>query len=169
MAKCVNAVSRGLLRLAGIKVNKQASEQAFTKIDLDNLIQSSIESTQDDKEVNEEIKIFQNALYFSEIKVRDCMVPRVDIEAIEDDCPIGELTRRFIDSGYSRILAIPIISLQFFFLMSAYVPEGYSWSDNIIQSVNWIISCFSAIWNGCWLYVINPLISWVTGLDSDCI
>lgn len=53
--------------------------------------------------------------------------------------------------------------------MSAYIPEGYSWSDNIIQSVNWIISCFSAIWNGCWLYVINPLLSWVTGLDSRCI
>ena len=53
--------------------------------------------------------------------------------------------------------------------MSAYIPEGYSWSDNIIKSVNWIISCFSAIWNGCWLYMINPLISWVTGLDSDCI
>ena len=76
VAKCVNAVARGILHLAGIKVNRQASEQAFTKIDLDNLIQSSIESTQDNKEVNEEIKIFQNALYFSEIKVRDCMVKK---------------------------------------------------------------------------------------------
>ena len=50
--------------------------------------------------------------------------------------------------------------------MSAYIPEGYSWSGNIIKSVNWILSWFSAIWNRCWLYVINPLITWVTGLRS---
>lgn len=104
VAKCVNAVSRGLLRLAGIKVNKQASEQAFTKIDLDNLIQSSIESTQDDKEVNEEIKIFQNALYFSEIKVRDCMVPRTEIEAIDFNSSVETLKNKFIESGKSKII-----------------------------------------------------------------
>lgn len=104
VAKCVNAVSRGLLRLAGIKVNKQASEQAFTKIDLDNLIQSSIESTQDDKEVNEEIKIFQNALYFSEIKVRDCMVPRTEIEAIDFYSSVETLKNKFIESGKSKII-----------------------------------------------------------------
>lgn len=51
--------------------------------------------------------------------------------------------------------------------MSAYIPEGYSWSDNIIQSVNWIISCFSAIWKRCWFYVINPFISWITGWLSS--
>ena len=104
VAKCVNAVARGILHLAGIKVNRQASEQAFTKIDLDNLIQSSIESTQDNKEVNEEIKIFQNALYFSEIKVRDCMVPRTEIEAIDFYSSVETLKNKFIESGKSKII-----------------------------------------------------------------
>lgn len=104
VAKCVNAVARGILHLAGIKVNRQASEQAFTKIDLDNLIQSSIESTQDNKEVNEEIKIFQNALYFSEIKVRDCMVPRTEIEAIDFNSSIETLKNKFVESGNSKII-----------------------------------------------------------------
>ena len=104
IAQCINAVARGMLRLVGIRVNRQASEQAFTKIDLDNLIQSSLESTEDEHELNEEIKIFQNALYFSEIKVRDCMVPRTEIEAIESTASIETLKNRFIESGNSKII-----------------------------------------------------------------
>ena len=104
IAQCINAVARGMLRLVGIRVNRQASEQAFTKIDLDNLIQSSLESTEDEHELNEEIKIFQNALYFSEIKVRDCMVPRTEIEAIESTSSIETLKNRFIESGNSKII-----------------------------------------------------------------
>ena len=68
VSKFTSALSRGILRLMGLKVNKKASEQAFTKIDLDNLIQSSIESVQNENEITDEIKIFQNALYFSEVK-----------------------------------------------------------------------------------------------------
>lgn len=104
IAQCINAVARGMLRLVGIRVDRQASEQAFTKIDLDNLIQSSLESTEDEHELNEEIKIFQNALYFSEIKVRDCMVPRTEIEAIESTSSIETLKNRFIESGNSKII-----------------------------------------------------------------
>ena len=85
-------------------MNKNASEHAFTKIDLDNLIQSSIESTEDNQDVTDEIKIFQNALYFSEIKVRDCMVPRTEIEAVEINSSIENLKNRFIESGNSKII-----------------------------------------------------------------
>ena len=82
----------------GLKVNKKASEQAFTKIDLDNLIQSSIESAQNENDITDEIKIFQNALYFSEVKVRDCMVPRTEIEAVEISSSIENLKNRFIEA-----------------------------------------------------------------------
>ena len=71
ISKFTSALSRGILHLFGLQINKTASEQAFTKIDLDNLIQSSIESTQDEKRITDEIKIFRNALSFSEVKVRD--------------------------------------------------------------------------------------------------
>ena len=104
VAKLASILSRGLLRVLGLKVNKKESEQAFTKIDLDNLIQSSIESAHDEDEVTDEIKIFQNALYFSEVKVRDCMVPRTEIEAIETGASIESLKNRFIESGKSKII-----------------------------------------------------------------
>lgn len=104
ISKFTSAISRILLRLVGLKVNKKASEQAFTKIDLDNLIQSSLESTKNENEITDEIKIFQNALYFSEVKVRDCMVPRTEIEAVEVNSPIDNLRNRFIESGNSKII-----------------------------------------------------------------
>lgn len=104
ISKITSALSRGLLSLLGLNVNKNASEQAFTKIDLDDLIQSSIESTNDEKRITDEIKIFQNALYFSEIKVRDCMVPRTEIEAIEASATIDALKSLFIESGISKII-----------------------------------------------------------------
>lgn len=51
-----------------------------------------------------EFKLFQNALDFADLRVRDCMVPRVDVEAVDiDDTSIGQLTARFVDSKYSRI------------------------------------------------------------------
>lgn len=104
VAWLAGCLSRGLLRLLGLKVNRKESEQAFTKIDLDNLIQSSIDSAHDENQVTDEIKIFQNALLFSEVKVRDCMVPRTEIEAIETGASIESLKNRFIESGKSKII-----------------------------------------------------------------
>ena len=104
ISKFTSALSRGILHLFGLQINKTASEQAFTKIDLDNLIQSSIESTQDEKRITDEIKIFRNALSFSEVKVRDCMIPRTEIEAVEASASIETLKSMFIESGISKII-----------------------------------------------------------------
>jgi CBS domain containing-hemolysin-like protein len=51
-----------------------------------------------------EIKIFQNALEFSKLKVRDCMVPRNEIVALDASANLDELREKFIESGYSKIL-----------------------------------------------------------------
>ena len=104
ISKFTSALSRVLLRVVGLRVNKQASEQAFTKVDLDHLIQSSIDHNKDEEQLDEEIKIFQNALYFSEVKVRDCMVPRTEIEAIDISADIESLKSHFIESGNSKII-----------------------------------------------------------------
>ena len=104
ISKFTSALSRGILHLFGLQINKTASEQAFTKIDLDNLIQSSIESTQDEKRITDEIKIFRNALSFSEVKVRDCMIPRTEIESVEVSASIETLKSLFIESGISKII-----------------------------------------------------------------
>ena len=136
VAKLASILSRGLLRVLGLKVNKKESEQAFTKIDLDNLIQSSIESAHDEDEVTDEIKIFQNALYFSEVKVRDCMVPRTEIEAIETGASIESLKNRFIESGKSKIIVYKedIDHIVGFIHSSEMFRNPADWTTRIIET-----------------------------------
>lgn len=104
VSKFTSGLSKLILRIMGLKVTKTASDQAFTKVDLDYFIQSSIENTQNNSEITEEVKIFQNALDFSNIKVRDCIVPRTEIEAVDIDTPLDTLKSHFIESGNSKII-----------------------------------------------------------------
>ena len=104
ISRFATLLSKGLLRLMGIRMNKDANEHEFTKVDLDYLVQSSIDNAAHDEEIGEEVKIFQNALDFSETKVRDCMVPRTEIDAVEDTATIEELKQTFIESGHSKII-----------------------------------------------------------------
>ena len=104
ISRFATLLSKGLLRLVGIRMNKDADEHEFTKVDLDYLVQSSIDNAAHDEEIGEEVKIFQNALDFSETKVRDCMVPRTEIDAVEDTTTISGLQQVFIESGHSKII-----------------------------------------------------------------
>ncbi|MBR6981350.1 MAG: HlyC/CorC family transporter [Prevotella sp.] len=97
-------IARGLLRIVGVKMHKENDEEAFTKVDLDYLLQTTIENATDENEINEEVKIFQNALDFSETRVRDCMVPRTEIDAVPEDCTAAQLNQKFIESGHSKII-----------------------------------------------------------------
>lgn len=98
-------VSKYLLRLVGIRMETEADDDGFSKVDLDYLVQSSIENAQSDDEINEEVKIFQNALDFSDCKVRDCMVPRTEVNAVDvNDCTVDELMQKFVESGNSKII-----------------------------------------------------------------
>lgn len=104
ISRLATLLSKGLLRLVGIRMNKQSEDREFTKVDLDYLVQTSIDNAEDEDEVGEEVKIFQNALDFSETKIRDCMVPRTEIDAVEDTATIGALMQTFIESGHSKII-----------------------------------------------------------------
>ena len=105
ISRFATLLSRGLLRLIGVHMPKEQDDKEFTRVDLDYLVQSSIDNAKDDAEIDEEVKIFHNALDFSDTKVRDCMVPRTEIVAIDiDDCSIEELKRKFIDSGHSKLV-----------------------------------------------------------------
>ncbi|MFN7013469.1 MAG: hemolysin family protein [Bacteroidia bacterium] len=77
----------------------------FGKIDLDNYLREGTEShIQQEKEIEHEIQILKNALDFSEIRVRECMVPRTEIVAIDVESSIEELRNKFIETGLSKIL-----------------------------------------------------------------
>ena len=104
ISRFATLLSKGLLRLFGVHMDKATDDHEFTKVDLDYLVQTSIDNARNEDEIEEEVKIFQNALDFSDTKVRDCMVPRTEVDAIEDDATIDELKQKFVESGHSKIV-----------------------------------------------------------------
>ncbi len=104
ISKFTTALSKGLLFLMGMKIEKETQEKLFTKVDLDYLIQSNIDNIEDEKKIEDEVKIFQNALDFSNVKVRDCAIPRTEVEAVDDKTPLQELKNQFVETGHSKIM-----------------------------------------------------------------
>lgn len=90
--------------LGGTKIENEKANKAFTKIDLDNLIQTSIEAVEDEEELEDEVKIFQNVLDFADIKLRDCLIPRTEIFAIENTASLSELKQKFIECGKTKLI-----------------------------------------------------------------
>ena len=93
-----------LLRIfTGRKLGHKEPNRAFGKVDLNNLIEEGEVNARQEEEMHE-IKLFRNALDFSEVTLRECIVPRPDVVALSIDSSIEELTQLFIDTGLSRIL-----------------------------------------------------------------
>ena len=97
-------LSKVLLRIVGVKMPKEDNNADFSRVDLDYLVQSSIDNAKSTEEIEDEVKFFQNALDFADTKVRDCMVPRTEICAVEDTCSTESLMSEFVESGKSKIL-----------------------------------------------------------------
>jgi CBS domain containing-hemolysin-like protein len=104
LSRFTSLCSLFLLRILGIKIKDETRDNTFTKTELNNLILSSIENADDEEKIDNDVLIFQNALDFSSIKIRDCMVPRTEIISIEDDATIEELKALFIEKGISKII-----------------------------------------------------------------
>jgi CBS domain containing-hemolysin-like protein len=89
----------------GIKPRvKEQENVVFSKVDLDHFVGTIKQHKNNSEPFNHNIRIFQNALDFSNVKLRECMVPRTEIEAIECSSPISELKEKFIETRHSRIL-----------------------------------------------------------------
>ena len=99
VARITTWVSIGIMRLFG-KKTVTSPNQAFARQELAHLVE---DNTADDSPEENEIKLFQNVLDFPDLSVRDCMVPRVEIEAVSIDDSIDELKDRFEESKFSRI------------------------------------------------------------------
>lgn len=74
------------------------------RIDLDHLLMAQQENGHEHEEIPEEMKFFKNALDFSTLKVRECSVPRTELEAVDIDEELDVLRNRFIETGFSKIL-----------------------------------------------------------------
>lgn len=88
----------------GVKNITQSSRRTLGKVDLDFFIQQSIEDAPLNSDMDTEVKIFQNALDFSNVRLRDCIVPRTEIVACDKTVSMEELRSKFIETGLSKIL-----------------------------------------------------------------
>lgn len=96
-------IGRVLLRLVGVRF-KSFKEKALGRVELDTYVKQGIDELPSEGGIDSEVKIFRNALDFSSVKLRDCMVPRTDIVAVNKDTDIEELKDTFIETGFSKIL-----------------------------------------------------------------
>ena len=86
----------------GYKISDE--KPVFGLTDLNNYIKNNILNIRDEEEAEIDAKIFNNAIEFKTIKVRECMIPRTEIVAVDVNDSIQELKDHFIESGHSKIL-----------------------------------------------------------------
>lgn len=85
--------------------NKNTKKTVFNRIDLDHFVNEPDEDQQNrEQDIENEVKLFRNALDFSKIKLREVMVPRTEMEVMDVNSTMEELIQKFIETGYSRIL-----------------------------------------------------------------
>lgn len=96
-------LSRLLLRIFFRDKSEDKDETVFSRIDLSYLIQESVDHVNSQEEIDSEVMIFQNALDFSKVRLRDCSVPRTEIVALDYETSLDILKQTFIETGYSKI------------------------------------------------------------------
>ena len=97
----VISISKFILKYF-LQINITEVEQFFNKIDLDEYLESLTKETKKEG-INTELEMLQNALELSNIKMRECMVPRADLTAININSSISELKELFIQTKYTKI------------------------------------------------------------------
>ncbi len=85
------------------KTGSDKVQLSFSKVELGNYIDEQLESYNNKDNLDSEIKIFQNALDFSEVKTREAMVPRAEVIAVEEKTSIEDIKALFISTGLSKI------------------------------------------------------------------
>ena len=106
LAEIIMGIAHIFIRLF-TKVNpvKITGEVIFARTEADDFMMGETQpATKEEQDAEHEIKIFQNAIDFSTVKLRDCMIPRTDIVAVDENTPITELKQKFIDTGVSKII-----------------------------------------------------------------
>ena len=106
VAKLTMVISRVLLNgVLRASINKEEEKIVFSRVDLDHFVnEPDNNQEQTEKEIDNEVKLFRNALDFSKVKLREIMIPRPEMVAMNISSGMEELRQKFIETGYSRIL-----------------------------------------------------------------
>jgi len=99
-------ISKFILKVFLNQQIKNVDEKiVFSRIDLDHFVNESENNNyHPNQEDDNEVKLFRNALDFSKVKLRDILVPRTEMVSMDIESTVEELRRKFIETGYSRIL-----------------------------------------------------------------
>jgi CBS domain containing-hemolysin-like protein len=100
IARLTTLLSGWAIRLFGGKASAETPE-LYSRAELVSLVEESEQES--GAPARHEVRLFQRALDFNDLLVRDCMVQRINVEAIDVEAPLEELTKRFVDTHYSRI------------------------------------------------------------------
>lgn len=87
-----------------MRVEITHNETVFSKVDLEHYVQDLNQRLKEEEDFGTEMQILQNALDFSKIRARDCMVPRPEIICIDVAESIDSLNKLFIETGVSKVL-----------------------------------------------------------------
>lgn len=99
-----SAISRGLMKLIGISDKKETAD-TISIDQLDDYIQQAIDDKSEGQTVENEVKIFRNAIDFKDTHIRDCMIPRNEITAVNINTTTRQqLLKLFVASGLSKIV-----------------------------------------------------------------
>ena len=100
----VSAISKGLMKLFGIG-EENDKKQGLTIEELDTFLQDQIENLHDSGQIENEVKIFSNAIDFKDTQISECMIPRNEIVGVEiQKMNREELIKKFISTGLSKIV-----------------------------------------------------------------
>lgn len=100
-------ISKFILRIFLAEPIKNVNEKiVFSRIDLDHFVNEPENSnaSSSGRDIDNEVKLFRNALDFSKVKLREIMVPRTEMVTLDIESTVEELHQKFIETGYSRIL-----------------------------------------------------------------
>jgi len=127
-------LSMVLMRVFGIK-NEKKEIRLISVGELDDYLQETIDKSEDEnREVEREVKLFENALDFSDTRLRDCMIPRNEIVGVDiAETSREQLIKLFTRSGLSKLVVYhdDIDNVIGFIQVSEMFKAGVNWKDKI--------------------------------------
>lgn len=96
-------IARLITRIFGVRIDDHQKNNMFSKVDIEDIIDNSTDFSSSAKSA-QELKIFQNAMDFSSIKLRECIIPRNKILAVQVNDSVEDVRNMFVETGHSNLL-----------------------------------------------------------------